>query len=91
MLNAKHLKGALHFLLLPIDTRAYISEGVSQSHALTKKNFKLKIMRYLVLIIMLLSYMSLFGLVRNFNDIPKNILMQLDKIPNFFGLKCFIT
>ena len=37
-------------------------------------------MRYPVLIIILLTYMSISGQVRNFNDIPNDILLQLDKI-----------
>jgi len=37
-------------------------------------------MRYSVLIIMLLSYMNLFGQVRNFNEIPKDVLVHLDKM-----------
>jgi hypothetical protein len=37
-------------------------------------------MRYPVLIIMLLTYMSISGQVRNFNDIPKDILRQLNNM-----------
>jgi flavodoxin len=37
-------------------------------------------MRYTVLIILLLTYMSLSGQVRNFSEIPKDILSQLDKM-----------
>jgi len=37
-------------------------------------------MKYLAIIMMLFSGMNLFGQVRNFNDIPKDILEQLDKM-----------
>lgn len=37
-------------------------------------------MKHLIITIMLLSNISLFGQVRNFNDIPKEILEQLDKM-----------
>jgi hypothetical protein len=37
-------------------------------------------MKYLAIIVMLCSGMNLFGQVRNFNDIPKDILEQLDKM-----------
>lgn len=37
-------------------------------------------MKYLAIIMMLFSSMNLFGQVRNFNDIPKDILEQLDKM-----------
>lgn len=37
-------------------------------------------MKYLAIIVMLFSGMNLFGQVRNFNDIPKDILNQLDKM-----------
>jgi hypothetical protein len=37
-------------------------------------------MKHLVITIMLISTVNLFGQVRNFNDIPKEILVQLDKM-----------
>ncbi|MCZ2339675.1 MAG: hypothetical protein LC127_16115 [Chitinophagales bacterium] len=37
-------------------------------------------MKYLVIIMMLFSCINLFGQDRNFNDIPKDILEQLDKM-----------
>jgi hypothetical protein len=37
-------------------------------------------MKHLVITIMLLSTMSSFGQIRDFNDIPKDILEQLDKM-----------
>ena len=37
-------------------------------------------MKYLAIIVMLFSGINLFGQVRNFNDIPKDILNQLDKM-----------
>src|ERR1035437_2235937 len=37
-------------------------------------------MKYLAIIMMLFSSINLFGQVRNFNDIPKDILNQLDKM-----------
>lgn len=36
-------------------------------------------MKHLAIIVMLFSCMNLFGQARNFNDIPKDILEQLDK------------
>lgn len=39
-----------------------------------------KIMKYLAIIMMLFSGINLFGQVRNFNDIPKDILNHLDKM-----------
>ena len=37
-------------------------------------------MKYLAITMMLFSSINLFGQVRNFNDIPKDILNQLDKM-----------
>jgi hypothetical protein len=37
-------------------------------------------MKHLIISIMILSSVSLFGQVRNFKDIPKDILAQLDKM-----------
>lgn len=37
-------------------------------------------MKYLAIIVMLFSGINLFGQVRNFNNIPKDILNQLDKM-----------
>ncbi len=37
-------------------------------------------MKYIVLIIMSLTFMSLSGQVRNFNEIPEDILVNLDKM-----------
>jgi hypothetical protein len=37
-------------------------------------------MKHLIITIMLLSNISLFGQVRNFNDIPKDILEELNKM-----------
>jgi len=37
-------------------------------------------MKYLAIIMILFSSINLFGQVRNFNDIPKDILNQLDKM-----------
>jgi len=37
-------------------------------------------MKYLAIIMMLFSSINLFGQARNFNDIPKDILEQLDKM-----------
>ena len=37
-------------------------------------------MKYLAITMMLFSSINLFGQVRNFNDIPKDILKQLDKM-----------
>jgi hypothetical protein len=48
-------------------------------------------MKYLTIMIMLLSNISLFGQVRNFNDIPKETLEQLDKmgVDNSLLLNCY--
>jgi len=37
-------------------------------------------MKYIAIIMMLFSGINLFGQARNFNDIPKDILEQLDKM-----------
>ena len=39
-------------------------------------------MKYLVILVMFFSGVNLFGQIRNFNDIPKDILNKLDKMGN---------
>ena len=39
-------------------------------------------MKHLVILVVFFSYVNLFGQVRSFNDIPKDILNKLDKMGN---------